>query len=57
MQLANMPAGQSKHYLNRWTLTHDLRLKGIFHTNKILLNVNNIPREYKILHKISGDIV
>ena len=57
MQLANMPAGQSKHYLNRWTSTHNLCLKGIFHTNKILLNVNNIPREYKILHKISGDIV
>ena len=57
MLLANMPAGQSTHYLNLWTSTHDLCLKGNFHINKSLLNVNNMPREYKILYKIFGDIV
>ena len=57
MLLANMPAGQSTHYLNLWTSTHDLCLKGNSHINKSLLNVNNIPRKYKILYKIFGDIV
>ena len=52
-----MSAGKVNTILTQSTSTHDLGLKGIFQINKMLLNFNNRRREYKILHKIFGDIV